>query len=71
MITNMTQLENSTLPNINWLTVEEVAQYFRVGRMTVYRWINQERILPAVQIGRSFRIDEEDVKALMTKSGLK
>lgn len=61
---NMTQPENSTLPKITWLTVADVAGYFSVAKMTVYRWI-QSGELPATRIGRSFRIDEESVKALV------
>ncbi len=41
-------------------TVNEVAQLMRVSKMTVYRLINQGD-LPAVRIGRGFRIREEDV----------
>ncbi|MGH2692722.1 MAG: helix-turn-helix domain-containing protein [Actinomycetota bacterium] len=41
-------------------TVNEVAQLLRVSKMTVYRLINQGD-LPAVRIGRGFRIREEDV----------
>jgi excisionase family DNA binding protein len=41
-------------------TVNEVAELMRVSKMTVYRLINQGE-LPAVRIGRGFRIREEDV----------
>lgn len=41
-------------------TVNEVAQLMRVSKMTVYRLINQGD-LPAVRIGRGYRIREEDV----------
>jgi excisionase family DNA binding protein len=64
---NMTQPRKTTLPAVNWLTVAEVADYFDVARMTVYRWIRSGE-LPAVQLGndgRNYRIDEEAVKALM------
>jgi excisionase family DNA binding protein len=42
------------------VTVNEVAQLMRVSKMTVYRLINQGD-LPAVRIGRGYRIREEDV----------
>jgi excisionase family DNA binding protein len=42
------------------VTVNEVAQLLRVSKMTVYRLIKQGD-LPAVRIGRGFRIREEDV----------
>ena len=41
-------------------TVNEVAQLMRVSKMTVYRLINHGD-LPAVRIGRGYRIREEDV----------
>ncbi|MGH2724724.1 MAG: helix-turn-helix domain-containing protein [Actinomycetota bacterium] len=43
-----------------FVTVTEVAQLMRVSKMTVYRLINQGD-LPAVRIGRGYRIREEDV----------
>ena len=42
------------------MTVSEVAQVLRVSKMTVYRLIRQGD-LPAVRIGRGFRIREDDV----------
>ncbi len=60
----MTQPEKSTLPAITWLTVEEVADYFNVARMTVYRWVRSGK-LPAIQVGRAYRIDEDEVKRLL------
>jgi excisionase family DNA binding protein len=41
-------------------TVNEVAALMRVSKMTVYRLITQGD-LPAVRIGRGYRIREEDV----------
>lgn len=38
-----------------FLTVKEVADRLRVSKMTVYRLI-QDGSLPAVRLGRSFRI---------------
>ena len=43
-----------------FLTVGEVAQTLRVSSMTVYRLINAGE-LPALRIGKSFRLREEDV----------
>jgi excisionase family DNA binding protein len=43
-----------------FLTVGEVAEMLRVSSMTVYRLINSGE-LPAVRIGKSFRLREEDV----------
>jgi excisionase family DNA binding protein len=44
-----------------FVTVSEVAQLLRVSKMTVYRLIKQGD-LPAVRIGRGFRLREEDVR---------
>jgi excisionase family DNA binding protein len=43
-----------------FVTVNEVAQLMRVSKMTVYRLIKQGD-LPAVRIGKGYRILEEDV----------
>jgi excisionase family DNA binding protein len=43
-----------------FVTVNEVAQLMRVSKMTVYRLIKQGD-LPAVRIGKGYRIREEDV----------
>ncbi len=42
------------------MTVAEVAANMRVSTMTVYRLI-QSRDLPAVRIGKSYRLRESDV----------
>lgn len=50
-------------PNDNrsrFVTVGEVAASLRVSNMTVYRLIQSGR-LPAVRVGRSYRIREDDV----------
>lgn len=43
-----------------FVTVAEVAEMLRVSNMTVYRLV-QSGQLPAVRIGRSYRIRAEDV----------
>jgi excisionase family DNA binding protein len=43
-----------------FVTVAEVADLLRVSNMTVYRLI-QAGSLPAVRVGRSYRIREDDV----------
>ena len=42
------------------LTVAEVADELRVSSMTVYRLIQREE-LPALRIGRSYRIERGDL----------
>jgi excisionase family DNA binding protein len=58
--------------NTQFLTVAEVAAVLRVSNMTVYRLINAGS-LPAIRIGRSFRLREEDLDRYLagqlTKAG--
>ncbi|MFM7271344.1 MAG: helix-turn-helix domain-containing protein [Actinomycetes bacterium] len=48
------------LSKSRFLTVQEVADLIRVSTMTVYRLIKSGD-LPAVRVGRSFRVRESDV----------
>ena len=43
-----------------FLTVAEVANLMRVSKMTVYRLVHSGE-LPAVRVGRSFRVSEDAV----------
>ena len=47
-----------------FVTVGEVARQLRVSNMTVYRLINAGE-LPAVRIGRSYRLRVDDVDAYL------
>ena len=47
----------------NYFTVQEVADYLRVTRQTVYRW-TMNGILPVQHIGRRGLIDSEYVKKI-------
>ena len=51
---------SSPLSEVKFLTVAEVASAMRVSKMTVYRLVHAGE-LPAVQIGRSFRVPEQAV----------
>jgi excisionase family DNA binding protein len=48
------------------VTVAEVAAQLRVSNMTVYRLV-QSGQLPAVRVGRSYRIRAEDVDRFLAK----
>lgn len=50
-----------------FLTVAEVALMMRVSKMTVYRLVHGGD-LPAVRVGRSFRVREEDANEYIRKS---
>lgn len=45
------------LSEVKFLTVAEVAAVMRVSKMTVYRLLHSGE-LPAVRVGRSFRVPE-------------
>jgi excisionase family DNA binding protein len=45
---------------VRFLTVAEVAAVMRVSKMTVYRMVHAAE-LPAVRVGRSFRVPEQAV----------
>jgi excisionase family DNA binding protein len=46
--------------DVHFLTVAEVASVMRVSKMTVYRMVHGGD-LPAVRVGRSFRVPEQAV----------
>jgi excisionase family DNA binding protein len=48
------------LNEVNFLTVAEVAAVMRVSKMTVYRLVHSGE-LPAIRVGRSFRVPEQAV----------
>lgn len=50
-----------------FLTVAEVAEIMRVSKMTVYRLVHSGE-LPAVRVGRSFRVNEKAVNEYLDSS---
>jgi excisionase family DNA binding protein len=55
------------LSESKFLTIAEVAAMMRVSKMTVYRLVHGGD-LPALRVGRSFRVLEEDVNDYLRKS---
>ena len=55
------------LAEVRFLTVAEVAAIMRVSKMTVYRVVHGGD-LPAVRVGRSFRVPENEVNAYLRNS---
>ena len=55
------------MSDAKFLTIAEVASRMRVSKMTVYRLVHNGE-LPAVRVGRSFRVTEDDVNAYLQKS---
>ena len=55
------------ISEVKFLTVAEVAAVMRVSKMTVYRFVHSGQ-MPAVRVGRSFRVSEEEVNRYIEKS---
>jgi excisionase family DNA binding protein len=55
-----TMAEERRLADVRFVTVAEVALLMRVSKMTVYRMVHSGE-LPAVRVGRSFRVPESAV----------
>jgi excisionase family DNA binding protein len=58
---------DSPLAEMKFLTVAEVAAVMRVSRMTVYRLVHSGE-LPAVRVGRSFRVPERAVHEYLSSA---
>jgi len=56
----MSTTPDRSLSEVRFLTVAEVAAMMRVSKMTVYRLVHNGE-LPAVRVGRSFRVPEQAV----------
>ncbi len=63
----MTPNQTGDLSDSTFLTIAEVAAMMRVSKMTVYRLVHGGE-LPALRVGRSFRVLEEDVNEYLRKS---
>ncbi|WP_190131195.1 helix-turn-helix domain-containing protein [Streptomyces mashuensis] len=55
------------LSDVVFLTVAEVAAVMRVSKMTVYRLVHSGH-LPAIRVGRSFRVPENAVHEYLRES---
>jgi len=51
----------------NLLTIEEVADYFHVGRNTIYRLLAQKR-LPAFKVGNQWRFQRKMLESWLRKN---
>lgn len=59
--------EERQLAGRTYMTVAEVAAVMRVSKMTVYRLVHSGE-LPAVRVGRSFRVPEDAVDDFLKDS---
>ena len=60
-------MAHGDISDVKFLTVAEVATMMRVSKMTVYRLLHSGE-LPAVRVGRSFRVVEGDVNDYLRNS---
>jgi excisionase family DNA binding protein len=58
---------SNDISEVRFLTIAEVATMMRVSKMTVYRIVHSGE-LPAVRVGRSFRVTENDVNEYIKRS---
>ena len=56
----MSTTPDRAFAEVRFLTVAEVAAMMRVSKMTVYRMVHSGD-LPAIRVGRSFRVPEQAV----------
>jgi excisionase family DNA binding protein len=63
----MASSETRPLNEVVFLTVAEVAAVMRVSKMTVYRLVHSGH-LPAIRVGRSFRVPEQAVHDYLRES---
>ena len=61
------ETEATNLGAVEFLTVAEVASMMRVSKMTVYRLVHNGE-LPAVRVGRSFRVHAKAVHDMLETS---
>jgi excisionase family DNA binding protein len=59
--------DDRDLSAVRFLTVAEVASMMRVSKMTVHRLVHAGD-LPAVRVGRSFRVPEKAVQDYLRHS---
>jgi len=63
----MTSNNSGDISEVKFLTIAEVASMMRVSKMTVYRLVHNGE-LPAVRVGRSFRVTEQDANEYLQRS---
>ncbi|CCH76061.1 conserved hypothetical protein [Nostocoides japonicum T1-X7] len=60
-------MSDRQLAEVRFLTVAEVASIMRVSKMTVYRMVHAGE-LPAIRVGRSFRVPQDAVDKYLRNS---
>ncbi len=50
-----------------WLTIEELAEYLKMGRTKLYR-MAQDGEIPASKVGNQWRFDRERIDAWMNET---
>jgi len=47
-----------------WLTIDELAEYLKIGRTKLYR-LAQQGMIPASKVGNQWRFDREEIDCWM------
>jgi len=55
---------NQSRTGTDLLTVEQVADYLQLNKLTIYKYIRDGR-LPAVKIGKVYRVRKPDIEAFL------
>lgn len=66
-VTDPADAADPTDESLDLLTVSEVAAMLRLSKMTIYRLMDKGS-LPALRVGRSFRIPRDSVRSLVEES---
>ncbi|UIK88785.1 helix-turn-helix domain-containing protein [Arthrobacter polaris] len=56
--------QEQNFSEVNFFTVQEVAELMRVSKMTIYRMVHAGE-LPAVRFGRSYRVPANAVESYL------
>lgn len=52
-------------PSERWLSLEEIAQHLGMSKVTIYKWIEAEKI-PGHKVGRNWKFKVSEVDAWVT-----
>jgi len=55
----------------HFITPDQAAEYLNKSRLTIYRYIRQGGILPAVKIGGRWLIDAEKLREKLNQTAVK
>ena len=61
-------LEDNSILNKNYLTVEEVSKLLRITQGTFRSWVSRGKVpFPIIKLGKKILVDEDDLKEFLMK----